>query len=93
MFQLVGKVNISGGSTKKIAANVAIPPAVFRTIAPIASAKIPTSITYTAPPITARATPGCVNEIWSCGMLWMIAWLAKKLASTAGTMSTRETTA
>ena len=36
---------MSGGSTKKMAAKVAIPPAVFRTIAPIASAKIPTSIT------------------------------------------------
>ena len=55
--------NISGGSTKKIAAKVAMPPAVFRTMAPIASAKIPTSITYTAPPITDRATPGCENEI------------------------------
>ena len=40
LFQLVGSVNISGGRTKKMAANAAIPPAVLRTIAPIASAKI-----------------------------------------------------
>ena len=76
-----------------MAANVAIPPAVFRTIAPIASAKIPTSVTYSAPPITDRATPGCVNEIWSSETLWRIAWLAKKLPSTAGRMSRNETTA
>jgi hypothetical protein len=35
---------ISGGMTKKMPANVAIAPAVLRTIAPIPSAKIPTSI-------------------------------------------------
>ena len=40
LFQLVGRMFISGGITKKIAAKAAIPPAVLRTIAPSASAKI-----------------------------------------------------
>ena len=43
-FQLVGRTFSSGGMTKKIAAKAAIPPAVLRTIAPIASAKTPTSV-------------------------------------------------
>ena len=45
LFQLSGRMFMSGGKTKKIAAKAAIPPAVFRMIAPIASAKIPTSAT------------------------------------------------
>jgi hypothetical protein len=44
LFQLEGNTSTSGGITKKIAAKVAIPPAVFCTIAPNARAKIPTSI-------------------------------------------------
>ena len=43
VFQLDGSTFISGGITKKIPAKVAIPPAVLRIIAPIPSAKIPTS--------------------------------------------------
>ena len=42
--QLEGSSSISGGITKKRAANSEIPPAVLRTIAPSASAKSPTSI-------------------------------------------------
>jgi hypothetical protein len=53
----------SGRTTKKIAAKAAIPPAVLRTIAPTASAKMPTGVRYTAPPSTARPTPGCEREI------------------------------
>jgi len=45
VFQLDGSTFISGGITKKIPAKVAIPPAVLRIIAPIPSAKIPTSTT------------------------------------------------
>ena len=37
LFQLVGRMFISGGMTKKIAANAAMPPAVLRTIAPSTS--------------------------------------------------------
>ena len=48
LFQLVGRMSRSGGITKKMAAKTAIPPAVLRNIAPSASAKIPSSIRYTA---------------------------------------------
>ena len=41
-FQPDGRSRSSGGMTKKMAANVAMPPAVLRTIAPTASAKMPT---------------------------------------------------
>ena len=34
----------SGGMTKKMAANVAMPPAVFRVIAPMLSANTPTTV-------------------------------------------------
>ena len=44
LFQLVGRMFMSGGITKKIAAKIAIPPAVLRVIAPSASAKIPITI-------------------------------------------------
>ena len=63
LFQLVGRMFISGGMTKKIAAKAAMPPAVLRTIAPIAIANIPSTMRYSAPPITERATPACESEI------------------------------
>ena len=43
-FQLVGRTFKSGGSTKKIAAKAAIPPAVFLRIAPSARLSRATTI-------------------------------------------------
>ena len=44
LFQLVGSTFMSGGSTNMIAAKAAIPPAVFRTIAPRPSPNKPTTV-------------------------------------------------
>ena len=44
LFQLVGKTFIRGGSTNISPANVAIPPAVFRTIAPRPRPNNPTTV-------------------------------------------------
>src|SRR5581483_635097 len=75
LSQLDGSRSRSGGITKRIPANVAIPPAVLRTIAPRPSAKTPTRARYRAPATTVRATPGCVNEIsrmwWARKIVWL----------------------
>ena len=90
--QLEGSRLRIGGSTNMIPTSATMPPAVWRTIAPIPRPKMPITVRKSAAPITARgdARVGERDLEWR---LERIDWPTKNAIRTAGRLTTRVTTA